>query len=120
VAPRRLIRRILKPGLGTTPMQHRRDRYLTALTGLWLHGNQLSALPEGIGNLTALTELNLSGNQLTALPEGIGNLTALTTLERYGNKLAAIPEYISNLTAPQACSSPVSPLFWTSADDGER
>ncbi len=51
---------------------------ITALTDLGLWGNQLTAVPEAIGNLTALTTLYLSNNQLAAVPEAIGNLTALT------------------------------------------
>ena len=44
---------------------------------LFLGGNQLTALPESLGQLTALQMLNLSGNRLTALPESLGQLTAL-------------------------------------------
>ncbi|MGL4351616.1 MAG: hypothetical protein ACRCT2_13845 [Plesiomonas shigelloides] len=37
-------------------------------------GNQLTALPESIGNLGALEWLHLTNNQLTALPESIAHL----------------------------------------------
>jgi len=43
--------------------------------------NQLTTLPESIGNLTSLTTLYLEFNQLTTLPESIGNLTSLTYLD---------------------------------------
>ncbi|KAI8905798.1 hypothetical protein BC831DRAFT_439566, partial [Entophlyctis helioformis] len=45
-----------------------------------LGGNQLTQLPESIGNLTQLTVLDLGGNQLTQLPDWIDNLTKLTVL----------------------------------------
>ena len=66
---------------------------LTHLTQLDLSANQITELPEAIGNLTNLTKLNLSsisksnshkyisiisylmGNRITELPETIGNLT---------------------------------------------
>jgi hypothetical protein len=60
--------------------------------------NQLTELPESIGNLTNLEELNLSNNQLTALPESIGNLTNLRTLNLGFNQLTTIPVSIGNLT----------------------
>ncbi len=80
------------------------------LTELHLKDNQLSKLPESIGNLTNLTTLNLGSNQLSKLPESIGNLTHLTTLDLSGNpstdlwfgpidnRLTELPESIGNLT----------------------
>ena len=44
-------------------------------------------MPESLGNLTALTTLYLGGNQLASVPESLGNLTALTTLDLDGNQL---------------------------------
>jgi len=61
--------------------------------------NQLTTLPESIGNLTSLTTLYLEFNQLTTLPESIGNLTSLTTLYLEFNQLTTLPESIGNLTS---------------------
>ncbi|NQT13736.1 MAG: hypothetical protein HQ582_13365, partial [Planctomycetes bacterium] len=62
------------------------------------HGNQLTALPEWLGQLTQLQTLSLSGNQLTALPEWLGRLTQLQTLELCHNQLTALPESLRTLT----------------------
>ena len=40
--------------------------------------SNLTELPGWLSNLTALVHLDMSGNQLTAVPESLGNLTALT------------------------------------------
>lgn len=50
------------------------------LKWLDLEHNQLTSLPEGIGNLTNLKWLDLRHNQLTSLCESIGNLTNLEKL----------------------------------------
>jgi internalin A len=63
-----------------------------------LYGNQLTELPQSIGNLTNLTTLSLSDNQLTKLPESIGNLTNLEILYLDYNQLTELPESIGNLT----------------------
>ncbi len=46
-----------------------------------LRNNQLTTLPESIGNLTKLKYIKLDDNQLTTLPESIGNLTQLNQLD---------------------------------------
>jgi internalin A len=60
-------------------------------------GNQLTALPETIGNLHNLKYLDLNHNQLTAIPETIGNLHNLSSLSIWNNQLTAIPEVIGAL-----------------------
>ncbi|EPQ17199.1 E3 ubiquitin-protein ligase LRSAM1 [Myotis brandtii] len=62
-----------------------------------LHDNQLTALPEDIGQLTALQVLNLERNQLTYLPRSIGNLTQLQTLNVKDNKLKELPDTLGEL-----------------------
>ncbi|MBP5093899.1 MAG: leucine-rich repeat domain-containing protein, partial [Abditibacteriota bacterium] len=50
-----------------------------------LRGNNLTSLPESIGNLTNLEFLFLDYNKLTSLPSSIGNLTNLRSLYLGGN-----------------------------------
>jgi internalin A len=49
--------------------------------------NQITSIPEAIGQLSNLTQLDLSGNQITSIPEAIGQLSNLTQLD-----LSNIPE----------------------------
>ena len=51
-----------------------------SLQDLSLAGNQLTELPDDIGNLQSLKRLQLSGNYLQRLPDSICNLTALQVL----------------------------------------
>ncbi|XP_078384326.1 uncharacterized protein LOC144666799 [Oculina patagonica] len=69
---------------------------------LWLNNNQLSELPETIGQLVNLTVLDVENNQLSELPETIGQLINLTELWLNNNQLSELPETIGqliNLTA---------------------
>jgi len=68
------------------------------LKTLYLSDNQLTELPDSIGNLTKLERLSLVMNQLTELPEWIGNLTNLIKLELNINQLTELPDSIGNLT----------------------
>ncbi|KAF6327646.1 leucine rich repeat and sterile alpha motif containing 1 [Rhinolophus ferrumequinum] len=63
---------------------------LITIKVLDLHDNQLTALPEDIGQLTALQVLNVEKNQLTYLPHSIGNLTQLQTLNVKGRGKEAL------------------------------
>ncbi|KKN07337.1 hypothetical protein LCGC14_1068200, partial [marine sediment metagenome] len=60
---------------------------LESLQGLGLCNNQLTTLPEWIGNLTSLQTLQLRENQLTTLPGSIDNLKSLEELDLEGNPL---------------------------------
>jgi internalin A len=64
---------------------------------LILSHNQLTTLPESIGNLVNLQYLNLCYNQLTILQEPIDNLVNLKELYLDHNKLTTLPELIGNL-----------------------
>lgn len=68
------------------------------LNTITLERNQLTSLPEEIGNLINLTSLNLEINQLESLPDSFGNLTNLVTLNLRNNKLETLPATIGNLT----------------------
>ena len=71
---------------------------LTNLEWLYLNYNKLTSIPDSIENLTNLKELDLRYNQLTTLPDSIGNLTNLKRLYLPGNQLTTLPDSIGNLT----------------------
>jgi Leucine-rich repeat (LRR) protein len=75
--------------------------FINGLQGLILDRNQLTSIPESIGNLTALKILWLRNNQLTSIPESIGNLIALEHLDLIDNQLTSIPTSIGKLVALQ-------------------
>ena len=85
---------LAKLGLTTLPPE---IGQLTALTTLYLDGNQLTTLPSEIGQLTALTYLGLDSNKLTTLPPVIGQLTALTSLWLQSNQLTTLPNGLREL-----------------------
>ncbi|KAM7316864.1 hypothetical protein ACRRTK_024595 [Alexandromys fortis] len=70
---------------------------LATIKVLDLHDNQLTALPDDIGQLTALQVLNVERNQLTHLPRSVGNLLQLQTLNVKDNKLKELPETLGEL-----------------------
>ena len=71
---------------------------IDSLVELNLSNNQLVLLPESIGNLHQLTQLHLQSNNLTELPESIGKLTKLKVLVIHENRLTKLPKSIGNLT----------------------
>lgn len=48
-------------------------------------------------NLTHLVKVDLSKNQLTCLPDDLGNLSSLQHLDLYNNKLSVLPTSFSQL-----------------------
>jgi len=70
---------------------------MTQLQDLLLWWDQLTTLPDWIGNLTGLYYLDVDGNELRSLPESIGNLTLLSNLYLYSNHLTTLPHSIGNL-----------------------
>ena len=68
------------------------------LKDLNLASNQLTSLPDSIGNLKGLGKLHLGSNQLTSLPDSIGKLTSLNTLNVERNQLTSLPVSIGELT----------------------
>ncbi|MBS0288530.1 MAG: hypothetical protein JSS07_00665 [Proteobacteria bacterium] len=73
--------------------------FWTQLTKLNISYNQISVLPDAIGQLTGLREFNASYNQLTALPTTIEQLTGLEKLYVRKNALTALPNTIGKLGA---------------------
>ena len=71
---------------------------LTKLYILWLGNNQLTSLPNSIGQLTKLRRLSLENNQLTSLPKSFGGLTNLRDLDIGNNQLTSLPDSIGQLT----------------------
>ena len=67
------------------------------VTKLTMNANQLTSLPESIGQLQQLSDLNLQFNQLTSLPESIGQLQQLSHLDLQSNQLTSLPESIGQL-----------------------
>ena len=70
----------------------RNKKQLLYITAINLSNNQLTELPESVGNLTQLTLLILDNNELNKLPESIFNLTQLTQLSLSNNQLTELPE----------------------------
>ncbi len=67
------------------------------MTSLYLSSNQLSTLPEIVGQLQSLTSLDLGSNQLSTLPESLGQLQSLTLLYLGFNQLSTLPEIVGQL-----------------------
>jgi Leucine-rich repeat (LRR) protein len=75
---------------------------LTALRSLWLHANQLTALPSSIGALRSLEELSVYGNRLTRLPPTVGALAA-----RGSGEVACIAISVQRSTSRRVAESSV-------------
>lgn len=71
---------------------------LTRLQRLFVWGNQLTAIPEWVGQLSQLRWLFAAANQLTTLPPQIGLLRNLQVLYIGGNPLISLPESLGQLT----------------------
>ena len=69
---------------------------------LILHDNQLTEVPESVGQLAGLQELILWNNQLAALPGSIGRLAGLRVLDVTNNQLAGLPEELRRLERLEA------------------
>ncbi|KAL1785427.1 E3 ubiquitin-protein ligase LRSAM1 isoform X1 [Sigmodon hispidus] len=70
---------------------------LATIKVLDLHDNQLTALPDDIGQLTVLQVLNVERNQLSYLPRSVGTLLQLQTLNVKDNKLKELPDTLGEL-----------------------
>jgi len=98
---------------------------LTYLMHLRLSDNQLTSLPNSIGELSRLKNLYLQRNQLRSLPLEVGDLPELEELRLDGNRLKGLPSKISILSnlMPQGLSlaynrvSTNNPALQTFLDD---
>jgi len=72
---------------------------LKSLKSLRASINNISLLPEEIGQLTSLQNLELNANKLTCLPRSIGNLFNLEQLSIGKNPLTSIPDELSQLSS---------------------
>ena len=70
----------------------------TFITKLELVGNDITVVPDAIGELTNLKELGLACNKIATLPASIGRLTALERLCLQSNVLRTLPDAIGTLT----------------------
>jgi Leucine-rich repeat (LRR) protein len=70
---------------------------LTNLGNLYVEWNEISELPESFCYLDSLTNFAISNNLLTSLPSNFGNLSNLFFLDLGYNKIESIPESIGSL-----------------------
>ncbi|XP_043575811.1 E3 ubiquitin-protein ligase LRSAM1 isoform X1 [Chiloscyllium plagiosum] len=70
---------------------------LSMLKILDLHDNDLSSLPEDMGQLLSLQVLNVEQNLLKSLPNSLATLAQLQTLNLKGNRIRKVPESLSGL-----------------------
>jgi hypothetical protein len=104
------------------------------LRWLILTDNQVSELPDSIGNCARLLKLMLAGNQLEVLPEAMRGCVGLELLRISANRFKALPEWLLQLPrltwlafggnplsmVPHAPSPPVARLKWGDLVLGEK
>lgn len=105
-----------------------------ALRWLILTDNQISVLPDSIGDCARLQKLMLAGNQLAALPETMRGCLSLELLRISANRFQALPEWLLHLprltwlafggnpvsAAPPAASEVVAHLPWADLELAEQ
>jgi Leucine-rich repeat (LRR) protein len=90
--------RLLTPGYHLDYIPDLMLEAATSVTALSLDENNITLLPEEIGNFTLLTELfSVCDNALTAIPPCVGNMTKLTCLRLSGNSLLDLPNELSSM-----------------------
>ena len=104
------------------------------LRWLSLTDNQISALPDSLGNCTSLQKLMLAGNHLTCLPETMAGCVGLELLRLSANRFEALPAWIFKLprlawlaiagnpmSAQSAVeSAPMAQVSWANIELGEK
>ena len=71
-------------------------KFIDQLVSLDISFNNISSLPNQIGDLRHLADFNCSCNQIEALPTSVGNLRRLKVLKANGNALTFLPKEIGN------------------------
>lgn len=71
----------------------------TTLLVLDISFNEITVVPEGLGELTLLREFNCASNRLRSLPAAIGRCTRLKVLKCNGNRLDTLPSDVSKCKA---------------------
>jgi Leucine-rich repeat (LRR) protein len=95
------LKKLRMVDLGHNQLTHLPDTIgdLDRLTDfLYVHGNRLASLPDSLAKLTALRYLNISDNALTTLPEPVCAMTGLIELRASGNQLESLPAAIGRLS----------------------
>jgi len=64
---------------------------------LILTDNQISKLPDSIGQLSRLQKLALAGNQISSLPDTMANCRNLELIRLSANQLGAVPDWLFQL-----------------------
>jgi hypothetical protein len=104
------------------------------LRWLILTDNQVSSLPDSIGNCARLQKLMLAGNQLADLPEAMRGCVGLELLRISANRFQVLPEWLLQLprltwlafggnlvsAAPHSPSPAVARLQWADLVLGEK
>jgi Protein tyrosine and serine/threonine kinase/Leucine rich repeat len=104
------------------------------LRWLILTDNQISELPDVLGNCASLQKLMLAGNHLTRLPEAMAGCVGLELLRLSANRFEALPEWVFRLprlawlaiagnpmAAPSAAESALmAQLSWADIELGEK
>lgn len=72
---------------------------LPRLRKLYLGQNRIAHLPEAVGQMGALEELKLDRNCLTTLPASFGNLAHLKDLDLSTNTITVLPPQINGLVS---------------------
>ncbi len=104
------------------------------LRWLILTDNQVSKLPDSIGNCARLQKLMLAGNQLEDLPEAMRGCVGLELLRISANRFKSLPEWLLQLPrltwlafggnpvsmVPHVPSPPVARLKWGDFVLGEK
>lgn len=93
-------------------------RGFTALQWLDLSHNQLTALPDWLGEMHTLHGLLVRNNSLAVLPEGMQRLFRLRFLDVTSNQLDAIPAWLADLPSLQEVFLDNNPITWWPAGLG--